>query len=118
LAVLEHRVELAVRNRPPGGREVVHLRQAEEQQQGEPVPDRRGRPGADRALSPPLATARIEPRITFGWHALAVPLSGYALTGARFSNVSPSRPAPTVTTSPSRNSPSSTRSASGSRTRR
>src|SRR5215510_4507239 len=103
-------LELAVRNGPAARREVVHLGEAENQQQRKAPPERRERPRTERARSAAIAAARI--------HAWGGLWSHYARTASALANVNRSPAASITTVSPSPKSPSSTRSASGSSTRR
>src|SRR5439155_23717807 len=126
--------------------EEVHLRDAEHGQEREAVPKRRGRTraGAERPLRAAIAAPWVKTRCgSIGCHlydpgsgrwvgsgryaplpnlpdllTYATWLLAHALTVSRFLSVRPSAPASTVIASPSRKSPSSTRSASGSSTRR
>src|SRR5262249_3141847 len=63
LAVPQQRLELGVRNLTAAGRQVVHLRDAEQNQEGEAVPEGRRLPRRQRPLTAAVATARVEPWI-------------------------------------------------------
>ena len=118
-AVLQQRLELAVGDRPAGGRQEVHLRQPEHAAgtRARTTATTPGRAPSGRCprRSPPRGLRR---GVRFGAGHVNRARIHYALTACASSNVSPSSPASTTTVSPSPNSPSSTRSASGSSTRR
>jgi hypothetical protein len=60
LAAFDQRFELRVGQCPTGRHQVVHLRQAKDQQQRKAVPQRRRRPGADWALAASIAAPWVE----------------------------------------------------------
>src|SRR5207302_7789782 len=63
------RLELGVGKRSSGRRQVVHLRDAEQDQEGEAVPERRRLPRGQLTLTAPIAAARVEPGCgPLGWH--------------------------------------------------
>ena len=64
LSGFQERLEFGVSNAAAGRRQVIHLRQAEEQHEGEPVPQRGRRPRGQRPLAAAIAGSRIE---TGGW---------------------------------------------------
>src|SRR5207244_3621109 len=102
-AVLDESLELRIRNRPRARRQVVHLREAEQQDEGEPVPERRRRTLARRALTSTVGPAGVESRLALnGRHAF---FSCYARIVSRFANSRSSPEAAIVTVSPSPKSP-------------
>src|SRR4030095_253696 len=116
IAVLQMSLDLGIGQCSAVRRQVVHLREAEQQQKGESVPQRRRRTLTDTALSASIGVAHPEAGTGFLGRRHVSPF--YALTASRFSQLSASVPASTVTVSPSTNAPSRTRIARGSRTRR